>query len=263
MARVIGSERTLEVLVNCKTYPAVSSKYIETVCTGGVTRDGSFARLYPIPFRLLDAGEQYNRWDIIRIRAYRDTKDQRPESWHLESGSPIEILGSVKSDKDRWGWMRPSVFESITDLEAKGRTNGLVEITAAELYWEKEARTWSASQLNVFSQGNLFHGEALMSSLSERVPWQFKLKFTEKSTGRNFDQKVLAWSYYQGFRREVLRGASEANALAAIRDRVNCSIMHPSRRVFAIFGTHSRFRHWMISGLYHLPNVVREQELLF
>jgi len=88
-------------MVNCKTYPAVSSKYVETVCTGGVTAEGEFVRLYPVAFRFLDVEEQYNRWDVIRVRAYRDTKDQRPESWHLEPGTVIDRLESITTDKRR------------------------------------------------------------------------------------------------------------------------------------------------------------------
>lgn len=129
MARVPGSEQILEVLVNCKTYPAVSQKYLETVCTGGIARDGAFVRLYPVPFRFLDEKEQYDRWDVIRVKVYRDTKDTRPESWHIEVGATIEVIESVQSEKKRWDWMCRGVFDSTARMEETGRTNGLVEIT--------------------------------------------------------------------------------------------------------------------------------------
>ena len=263
MARVAASEKTIDMLVNCKTYPAVSKKYLETVCTGGISRDGHFTRLYPVPFRFLEEKEQYDRWDVIRVRVYRDTKDQRPESWHLEPGSSIEIIESVQSEAHRWEWMRKGVFGSAAEMAQKGLTNGLVQIKPAELYWEAESKKWSANQMEVLTQGNLFHSEQLMRSLSERVPWQFKLRFKEKSTGREFDQKVLAWSYYQGFRRQLRELGDDQKALAAVRDNIYQSIMKPDRSVFAIFGTHSRFGHWMISGLYHVPTAICEQGRLF
>lgn len=263
MAMVTGSETTLDVLVNCKTYPAVSKKYIETVCTGGISRDGNFIRLYPIPFRFLDEKEQYDRWDVVRVRVYRDTKDQRPESWHLKTGTPINIVESVQSEKARWDWMCRGVFDSTEAMEQAGRTNGLVLIEPEELYWEPESKKWSPNQMQVLTQGNLFHSEQLMQSLSERVPWQFKLRFVEKFTGRKFDQKVLAWSYYQGYRRQFRELGDEQKALAAVRARVYQSIMNTDRSVYAIFGTHSRFGHWMISGLYHLPTSICEQGRLF
>jgi hypothetical protein len=250
-------------MVNCKTYPAVSRKYLETVCTGAISRDGHFTRLYPTPFRFLDEKEQYGRWDIIRVRAYRDAKDPRPESWHLEPGRPIDIIDTVKSETDRWEWMRKGVFDSTEQMEKQGRTNGLVEIVPTELYWKPEEKTWWAGQLEVLTQGNLFHDEQLMQSLSERVPWQFKLRFTEKSTGREGDQKVLAWSYYQGFRRQLRELGDHQKALSAVRDTIYQSTLSPDRSVFAIFGTHSRFGQWMISGLYHVPKFICHQARMF
>lgn len=192
MARVVGSERTLELMVNCKTYTAVSTKYIETVCTGGIERDGRFIRLYPVPFRFLEDKEQYGRWDVIQVRAYQDTRDPRPESWHLEAGTEIRVLRNIGSERQRWEWMRTGIFSSTEEMDAKGLTNGLVEVEPSELYWEPEQKEWSAGQLNVFNQGNLFHDQEQLRALADRVPWQFKLRFRERSTRKEFDQKVLA-----------------------------------------------------------------------
>lgn len=114
MAKILESERDLELLVNCKTYPAVSKKYIETVCTGGVEPDGSFVRLYPVPFRFLDGSEKYKRWDIIRVRAYRDTKDTRPESWHLIPGTPIKIIDKASTTVEHW-YQHEYAFEQKHD----------------------------------------------------------------------------------------------------------------------------------------------------
>ena len=263
MAKIAGSECVLDVLVNCKTYPAVSTKYLETVCTRGISRDGSFIRLYPVPFRFLEEKEQYNRWDVIRVRAHRDTKDTRLESWHLDVGAPIDVIDSVNSERHRWEWMHRGVFESAASMESMGRTNGLVEIIPEELYWEPEEKTWSPGQLALFKHGNLFHDESKMRSLSERVPWQFKLRLIEKNTGQKFDQKVLAWSYYQGFRNNFRENNDAQAALAEVRDRVHRSILDPQKAVFAIFGTHSRFKHWMISALYHVPRSICAESRLF
>ena len=39
------------ILVTVKTYPTLSRKYGETVCTAGVREDGTWVRMYPVPFR--------------------------------------------------------------------------------------------------------------------------------------------------------------------------------------------------------------------
>jgi hypothetical protein len=256
MARIPNSEKTIELMVNCKTYPAVSSKYVETVCTGGVQATGEFVRLYPVPFRFLDSEEQYGRWDVIKVRGYRDTKDTRPESWHLEPGTPIEKIDTITTDRQRWEWMRKTVHNSAGDMEAKGVTNGCVEIEPIELYWKADVKEWSASQLNVIRQGDLFATKEQLQSLADRVPWQFRLKYREKNTGREDDGKVLAWSYYQGFRRARVETGTDKAALEVVTNRIRDSIFNPEKTVFAILGTHSRFGHWMISSLYHVPTEI-------
>lgn len=260
MARIPESERLIELMVNCKTYPAVSTKYVETVCTGGVQRDGRFVRLYPVPFRFLDSEEQYKRWDVIRVKAYRDTKDQRPESWHLEGGTPIERVDHISTERRRWEWMRETVHESAAAMAEQGLTNGCVEVEPLEFYWKSDPKEWTASQLSVIRQGDLFATKEQLRGLADRVPWQFRLRYREKNTGREDDGKVLAWSLYQGFRRVRNETDNDESALATIAERVRGSIFNPDRTVFAILGTHSRFGHWMISALYHLPTEIIEKD---
>lgn len=252
MAKIVGTEQTIELMVNCKTYPAVSTKYTETVCTGGVQPSGEFVRLYPIPFRFLDGKEQYGRWDVIRVRAYRDDKDKRPESWHLEPGTKIEVVNQIRTDLRRWEWMQPVVYPSSSAMAERGITNGLVEIEPLELYWKADKKEWSPGQLNVIQQGDLFATKEEMRGLADRVPWQFRLRYREKQSSNEADGKVLAWSYYQGYRRALADVRNEGLALNTVADRIKTSIFNPDRTVFAILGTHSRFGHWMISALWHL-----------
>jgi hypothetical protein len=39
---------TKRVFIVVKTYPTISGKYAELVCTAGVLEDGSWIRLYPV-----------------------------------------------------------------------------------------------------------------------------------------------------------------------------------------------------------------------
>ncbi|MBC8354070.1 MAG: hypothetical protein H8E66_18925 [Planctomycetes bacterium] len=257
MAEIPDSRAQIELLVNCKTYPAVSTKYTETVCTGGVDHDGNFIRLYPIPFRLLEKDEQYSRWDIIRVSAYRDTKDQRPESWHYVHGTPIEVIGKVESEKERWDWMRTVIFHGAQDLESQGLTNGLVEIEPLEFFWKPDKTEWTEKQKSEIRQGSLMFDK---TDIAERVPYQFRLKYREIATGREGEGKVLAWSYYVGFLRQRSTLGSDEAALNAIVDIVKGRIFSSKNRVFAILGAHSRFGSWMISALYHVKKEVCRQK---
>lgn len=56
-----------KVLVVVKTYPTLSSKYDELVCTAGFLEDGHWIRIYPIPFRKLEYERRYSKYDWVEI----------------------------------------------------------------------------------------------------------------------------------------------------------------------------------------------------
>ena len=56
-----------KVLITVKTYPAISGKYEELVCTAGFTEEGNWIRIYPIQFRKKSFDEQYKKYDWIEI----------------------------------------------------------------------------------------------------------------------------------------------------------------------------------------------------
>ena len=60
------------VYILVKTYPTISEKYAELVCTAGVLEDGSWIRLYPMPFRLLSDEQKYPKYTSLAI--FKPTK---------------------------------------------------------------------------------------------------------------------------------------------------------------------------------------------
>jgi len=53
------------ILIAVKTYPEISRKYTETVCTAGVLADSkTFVRLYPIRFRYLEGELQFKKYQL-------------------------------------------------------------------------------------------------------------------------------------------------------------------------------------------------------
>ncbi len=48
-----------KILITVKTYPTLSKKYAELVCTAGVNEAGDWRRIYPIPFRQLNNDQKY------------------------------------------------------------------------------------------------------------------------------------------------------------------------------------------------------------
>src|SRR6056297_1511649 len=99
------------ILITVKTYPTLSKKYGETVCTAGIREDGSWVRLYPVPFRRLEDTEQYRKYDWIELGLVRQTSDCRPESHRPHDPKAMPVVGHIGTD-DKWRERRQLVLET-------------------------------------------------------------------------------------------------------------------------------------------------------
>lgn len=108
-----------KVLITVKTYPTISGKYDELVCTAGFREDGTWIRIYPVPFRKKSYSEQYKKYDWIEIDLEKNKSDFRPESFKPVSiDSEIKILSHVGTSRD-WYERKQTVFKKVyTDLGA-------------------------------------------------------------------------------------------------------------------------------------------------
>ena len=89
------------ILVTVKTYPTLSRTYGETVCTAGIREDGTWVRIYPVPFRRLNESEQYRKYDWIECRLVRRTADPRPESFSPADQNELTPVGHIDTS-DKW-----------------------------------------------------------------------------------------------------------------------------------------------------------------
>lgn len=149
---------TLErVLIAVKTYPTLSRKYVETVCTAGVREDGSWVRIYPVPFRRLEEAEKYKKFDWIECDLRKSTSDTRPETYHPTDLRQIRIVSHVGTrnnwrDRQRIMLQTAKVHTRLRDLidDAKGNTKSLAVFRPTkilEFTWEQEEREWDSAKL--------------------------------------------------------------------------------------------------------------------
>jgi hypothetical protein len=92
-----------KILIWAKTYPELSSRYLETVCTAGLLPSGKPLRLYPIPYRYLgDGKEQFRLYQWITADIQKRPDDSRPESFRIDCDS-IEPGEVIPTTQDEWG----------------------------------------------------------------------------------------------------------------------------------------------------------------
>jgi hypothetical protein len=99
------------VYITVKTYPTLSEKYDELVCTAGICEDGSWIRLYPLPFRKLDNEQKYRKYQWIEADVERNTSDFRPESYKVLNINNIKVFSS-KTTRIDWEERKRTLFKS-------------------------------------------------------------------------------------------------------------------------------------------------------
>lgn len=78
-----------KVLVTVKAYPEHSTKHGDVVCTAGITEEGDWIRLYPMPYTYFLSADKIQRYDWIEVECTRvtDEKLRRKESYKVRDGS--------------------------------------------------------------------------------------------------------------------------------------------------------------------------------
>lgn len=198
------------VYIVVKTYPTISDKYAELVCTAGVLEDGSWIRLYPIPFRKLDIEQKYPKYTWIQVEVERNTKDFRPETYRPVNLSKIIVEPSPP--KPDWEQRRKIIFKNktiYTNLQelidkAKSKTD---QISLAvfkptkilDFKVETTARDWDLKKLQnleaLSQQMNLFQTPAEIESefrVVPKVPYKFSYIF-EDDSGKKSTLMIEDW----------------------------------------------------------------------
>lgn len=132
---------TKRVLIWAKTYPELSDKHRETVCTAGCTEDGQPVRLYPVPLRYLKEQSRYRLYDWVTVRLQKHPRDHRPESY-MVIGEPIQGE-RIESNGPGWPQQREAVFrdaswhydclEELKQLQRTQRTSiGFIRVREVE-----------------------------------------------------------------------------------------------------------------------------------
>lgn len=196
------------ILITVKTYPTLSRKYGETVCTAGVRADGSWVRLYPVPFRRLDEAEQYKKFDWIECDLVRSHKDPRPETHHPADMKQLVSVGHMDTE-DKWRERRRLVLQTAkvhTRLQpliegAKANEMSLAVFKPArvkDFIWEAEEREWDSGKLaemrNRADQGEMFAEENWRQTFQviPKLPFSFSYRF-EDEAGKASEMQVLDW----------------------------------------------------------------------
>ncbi len=197
------------ILITVKTYPALSSAYDETVCTAGLRADGSWVRIYPIPFRKLEEYEKYEKYakfDWIEIDIEMNLKDPRPESY--KKHSDIRIIEHIDTSSN-WYLRNQAVlekcdvytnFDEIIKKNKEGRRLSLATFKPTEILdvtiEEEENRDWDEKKIRELEakskQQDMFLDSAECFKVVKKLPYKFRYLFKDE-TGKKRELMITDW----------------------------------------------------------------------
>jgi hypothetical protein len=180
-----------KVLITVKTYPTLSAKYDELVCTAGFKEDGTWIRLYPVQFRKKSYNEQYKKYDWIEVDLVKNTNDFRPDSFRPVSlDSEIKVVGHIDTSNN-WAERKKvclgKVYYNLGELIAEAKNKEICTSLAVfrpteilDFTAELVDREWDKGKLEKLNQLNLFESyEDGKFEVVQKLPYKFKFHFKD------------------------------------------------------------------------------------
>ncbi len=203
-------DRVERILILAKTYPSPSAQYVETSCVAGISQDGVMRRLYPVPFRMIEEGQQFKKWQWIDVRVEKANKDHRPESHKLyvDTIACGDVIDTKKEWSARWEWLdKIPAFDSVDAIDAGRLNDGLsiallrpkrllgLDITKArhQEWTDEEKEKLMREQM----QGDLFSEAEAKRQVKElrKVPFDFHYRYVcDTPEGeKEHKHKIVDW----------------------------------------------------------------------
>jgi hypothetical protein len=259
------------VLVTVKAAPEPSKKYGDAVCTAGITEDGEWIRLYPVPLDLWRRGKGFRKFDWIEVECEKVSQEEklgRKES-HKIKGESLKIVdrslsGNGKVDwagRNRWLLPRKSAsIEALRDAYNTDRTSlGMIRVGELIDFYksyelsESEKSHHRVKQM-VFSGLESESGSRLKPQwILDQIPHIFKYKFKcETSTCHGHDMTCEDWELFEAYRKWPDTYKTEELTFEKIKERF-FYLFKEKKDIHFFMGTDSQYPSWMIIGVYYPP----------
>ena len=265
------------ILITVKTYPTLSRSYGETVCTAGIREDGSWVRLYPVPFRRLDEKQQYKKYDWVECQLQRNQKDPRPESFRpLDPAEliPVDHMDTANEWRERRRLIlnKARVYTRLEELisEAKNNQLSLAVFKPARILdfiWEEEDREWNADKLQHMreshKQMDMFEDNTWHETfrIIPKLPYSFSYHFQD-ADNRKSKMQILDWEVGALFW-NCLKASNGDEALALEKVRVKYLDEFLTKDLHFFLGTTQQFHFvapnpWVVIGVFPIPHKIQE-----
>jgi hypothetical protein len=253
-----------KILVTVKSYPEPSKKYGASICTAGITEDGEWIRLYPIPFDFFRGGGSFKKYDWIEVECRNVSKEeklQRKESHKIRPNTLKVVDSSLNKRPTDWEARNEIVLpllerslENLRDSYYDDKTSlGLIKPKALfDFYMSEElnddektlAKAKESYQVTLFGERR---------TDLEVIPHVFRYRFScQGGSCRNHDISCEDWELFQSYRAWRWRYRGEGELWEKIKQKY-FDEMISKKDLYFYMGTYSLQPSWLIIGLYYPP----------
>jgi hypothetical protein len=252
------------VLITVRSYPLPSAKSVEASCTAGITDDGKWIRLYPVPYRLLDDSQKFKKYQWVTIDVAKARNDRRPESHNprLDQIQIGETLPPNDAWRARWSIIRPLLGASMCSIQRERDEHGFPtlaivkprEITALSI--EDSEPNWTPKQQASLNQGLLF--DVGPAQKLKKIPFDFKYEFKCGDPAcKGHKMTCTDWEMAEAYRAWRERYGNKWQS--AFRNKFEIEMTKKFDTHFFVGNQHQAPTAWIIVGLFYPPK--READL--
>ena len=278
-----------KILITVKTYPVLSRKYQELVCTAGVTEKGEWRRIYPVQFRQLQKDQKYKKYQYVEVDLEKSPTDNRPETFKIVNPDSLTILGDSLPTKDKWGARREAFInrvqlhydmqELINCAHANKLSLALFQPTEWIKFTHKPCeREWDPNKIAALEaerrQLRLFKSEEdLEKSLKvvKRLPYVFRYDFKDVNGKRSklmiedWETGALYWNCLMPTDDD--QEESEVRAVKKVAQKYwDEFVLNESKRTLLVLGTTLQFHQMKVPNPFVIVGVIplpKEEQLRF
>lgn len=264
-----------KVLITVKTYPTLSAKYDELVCTAGFREDGTWLRIYPVPFRKKPYNEQYKKYDWIEVDLVKNGTDFRRESYRPYShDSEIKIVGHIDTNQN-WeerkkiclGKIYYDLSELISEAKDKSLGTSLAVFKPTEILdftAEPTDKEWDKDKLAKLNQLNLFETNTEGKfEVVKKLPYKFSFVFKD-NRGTRRQLMIEDWETGQLYWKCLSRHkGDETKAIADVRKKYFDDFAQ-TKDLYFFLGTTQQYHNvapnpFIIIGTFHPKKEIQQK----
>ncbi|MHC4647697.1 MAG: hypothetical protein ACYTBJ_19700 [Planctomycetota bacterium] len=255
----MATPETKKVLIAVKAPPNPSRQYQETNCCAGIDLDdGTWVRLYPIPFRLLDYDKQFPKYSVISVKCQRPVRDKRPESYKVDQDS-IKILrhlGTANKWSERKRIVLPTLSGSYCEILKAVKVKkslGIFKPVAVAFEVKKCAPKDKQKRRAAYDQYQLFDKKL---QPVEQVPFSFYYRFKCRNCPDCRGHKLIIhdWELMAAYRRWRQEYTEQRILLDRIREKWLDTLCAATRDTYFYVGNMwQRPKQFMVLGVFYPP----------